>query len=331
MALLEVRDLRTYFFFDSGRTVAAVDGVDLTVRRGSVLGLVGESGSGKSVTALSILRLLDPRARIVSGEILFRGRDLISLSEGEMREIRGRYISMVLQDPMTALNPLLTIGRQIRHAISAHQKLKSQDVRTEAIRLLDTVRLPDPERLLGAYPHQLSGGMRQRVVLAMALASGADLIIADEPTTALDVTIQLQILSLLKELREARELSMLFITHDLGLIAHICDYVCVMYCGVVVEHGPMAKILERPLHPYTQALLYAVPNPQRRGTPLRTIGAQGPDASLITSGCRFLGRCDRGRKICKEESPRLIEGEACHKVACYFPGGEYGENIPSTD
>jgi oligopeptide/dipeptide ABC transporter ATP-binding protein len=319
-SLLDVRDLHTYFHLAGGRVVRAVDGVQLSIPRGSVVGLVGESGSGKSMTALSILRLLDPRARIERGEILLEGQDLVKMSEREMRRIRGRRISMVVQDPMTALNPLLTIGRQVKHALSAHQTWDAAALESEAIRLLDLVRLPDPERLLSTYPYELSGGMRQRVVIAMSLASHADLIIADEPTTALDVTIQLQILSLFKELRWARDLSMLFITHDLGVIAHVCERVCVMYRGIIVERGAVGSVLESPLHPYTQGLLESVPDPRKRGAPLGTMTVPAQSRVSGTAGCRYSSRCVRATARCLKEVPASVEVEPGHEAACHFPG-----------
>ncbi len=322
-SLLEVRGLHTYFHFSGGRVVRAVDGVDLTIPRGSVVGLVGESGSGKSMTALSILRLLDPRARIMQGEIILEGQDLVKLSEGDMRGIRGRRISMVVQDPMTALNPLLTIGRQMKNALSAHRKWEPRALNSQATHLLDLVRLPDPERLLSSYPHELSGGMRQRVVVAMALSSGADLIIADEPTTALDVTIQLQILTLFAELRRERELSMLFISHDLGVIAHVCDSVCVMYRGIIVERGPVGEVLASPLHPYTQGLLESVPDPRKRGVPLGMVHELAHAPVPAATGCRFSSRCARATQLCLTQAPQAVEKRPGHDVACHYPGGSY--------
>lgn len=261
-AVLEVHNLQTHFFLRGGRTVKAVDGVDFTVERGRVLGLVGESGSGKSTVGLSILRLLDPRARIVGGEILFQNQNLRTLSEKKLKQVRGRHISMVFQDPTTALNPVTTIGRQLKHALSAHRGLSTTGIQTRAVELLDDVELSDPERVLAAYPHELSGGMRQRVVIAMALASGASLIIADEPTTGLDVTTQREILYLFDDLIHTGRLSMLFITHDFGVVAYMCDDVCVMQNGKIVEYGPVEKVLESPTHPYTRRLLDAIPDPK---------------------------------------------------------------------
>ena len=255
--LLDVQDLTVVF--DGARPVTAVDRVNLQIASGETLGIVGESGSGKSVTAFSILRLVQPPGRIVSGRVMFEGRDLLRLSEPEMREVRGARISLIFQEPMTALNPVMRVGDQIAEALTVHGMADSRDARARAVELLDAVRIADPARRVRDYPHQLSGGMRQRVMIAIALACRPPLIIADEPTTALDVTIQAQVLELLRELKERFQLALMLITHDFGVIAEMADRVVVMYRGQVVEEGQVRQILRAPVHPYTRSLLAAVP------------------------------------------------------------------------
>jgi ABC-type dipeptide/oligopeptide/nickel transport system ATPase component len=313
--LLETRSLTTQFVYADGRVLKAVDNLSVGIRPGQVLGLVGESGSGKSLTALSIMRLLPPRARIVSGDIRFQGRSLLSLSAREMRQIRGRHIAMVLQDPLTALNPLLSIGRHVQNAITAHRSLRGAALTAEVLRMLHLVRLPEPEGLLAARPHELSGGMRQRVVIALALAARAEVIIADEPTTALDVTTQLQILTLFQELCRTTGLSMLFITHDLGVVAHICDEVGVMLRGRLVERAACSALIARPLHTYTQRLLASIPNPRRKGIPL-SLPTAGVAEPLRTGNAAQLEQA--GYPLPPVEA-QLVEVEPGHEVALEPP------------
>ncbi|MFP4624644.1 MAG: ABC transporter ATP-binding protein [Gemmatimonadota bacterium] len=291
MALLEVQDLRTYFHTEDG-IARAVDGVSFQVDRGEVLGVVGESGCGKSVTSLSIMGLVDEPGRIEEGSrIRFDGRELTALSEGEMRKVRGNDIAMIFQEPMTSLNPVYPVGDQIAESLRLHRGLDKRAARERAVELLTLVGIPVPARRVDEYPHQLSGGMRQRVMIAMALANEPDLLIADEPTTALDVTIQAQILELLLELRREMGMAVLLITHDLGVVAEVCDRVVVMYAGQVVEEGPVTEIFRRPAHPYTQGLLAAVPRPDRRGGELAVIPGTVPPPTRWPAGCRFRDRC----------------------------------------
>ena len=295
--LLDIRDLRTVFDTDRG-PVVAVDGVSLAVHRGQTVALVGESGCGKSATALSIMRLLpEPTGRIAGGRIVFDDVrqvgpvDITSLSERDMRKLRGRRIAMVFQEPMTSLNPVLTVGAQIIEAIELHQRLRRRKSRQAAIDLLGAVGIVDPARRIRDYPHQLSGGMRQRVLIAIALSCRPSLLIADEPTTALDVTVQAQILDLLRDIQTRTGLSILFITHDLGVVAQIADYVYVMYAGKIVEHAPVGELFSNPLHPYTQGLLRCTPRIDRVLPRLEVIEGQVPDAANPPTGCRFHPRC----------------------------------------
>ena len=325
--LLEVRGLKTYFDIE-GRTAKAVDGVDLTVYENEVFGLVGESGCGKSVTALSIMRLIpNPPGRIEEGRIVFRGRDLLKLSYEEMRSVRGREISMIFQEPMTALNPVFTIGWQLREAIVHHRpETKKKEADRMASELLEMVGIPDAERQLKSYPHQLSGGMRQRAMIAMALALKPKLLIADEPTTALDVTIQAQILELMLKLREeSGEMAILLITHDLAVVAEMCRRVAVMYGGKIQEVGDVVDIFKRPLHPYTKGLLRSLPRPDRPRTErLSTIRGIVPSVLDFPSGCPFWTRCDEKTDRCEREEPLLREVEPgrlcrCHLVEPRWP------------
>lgn len=322
--LLEVRDLVTAFHTDEG-VVRAVDGVSFTVAQGSTVGVVGESGCGKSVTSLSILRLLaTPPARYERGEILFRGRNLLTMSEKEMRGVRGNRISMVFQEPMTSLNPVYTVGQQIAEAIQLHQKANRKEAREKSIEMLRLVGIPAPEERVDAYPHQLSGGMRQRVMIAMALSCEPELLIADEPTTALDVTIQAQILELLGKLRRKMGMSVLLITHDLGVVAEFAESVVVMYAGKVVETAPTVALFEKPLHPYSRGLLESVPsfgdNAHKRRLP--TIQGMVPDLANVPAGCRFRERCGDAIDLCAHTEPPLREvasgrSVACHRVEAY--------------
>src|SRR5437899_3346203 len=312
--LLEVRNLRTHFRTGDG-LVRAVDDVSFYLDRGELLGLVGESGCGKSMTALSIMRLLAPPGKIVEGEILFEGRNLLQLSNREMRDVRGNDVAMIFQDPMTSLNPVFTVGEQIAEALRLHRGLSRKDARKAAVDAMSEVAIPDPEMRADDYPHQLSGGMRQRVMIAMALACDPKLLIADEPTTALDVTIQAQILELLNNLRKTRELAVLLITHDLGVVAEVADRVCVMYTGKIVEESPVDELFAHPKHPYTEGLLRSVPKLTARDVAraerLQTIEGVVPKPTNLPPGCHFEPRCPYRMPRCKEgEIPLYPVGEA---------------------
>jgi oligopeptide/dipeptide ABC transporter ATP-binding protein len=317
--LLEVRDLQTHFPTRAG-LVRAVDGVSFYLDRGELLGLVGESGCGKSITALSIMRLISPPGKIASGEIFFDGKNLLKLSEAEMREIRGDDIAMIFQDPMTSLNPVFTVGEQIAEALRLHRRLSRKAARAAAIEAMREVAIPDPARRADDYPHQLSGGMRQRVMIAMALACDPKLLIADEPTTALDVTIQAQILELLNELRKSRELAVLLITHDLGVVAEVADRVAVMYTGKIVEESPVEELFARPKHPYTEGLLRSVPKltleDVAKKERLETIEGVVPSPTDLPPGCHFEPRCHYRMPRCKEEQIPLYDLENGVKVRC---------------
>ena len=319
MPLLEVNDLRTQFRTRAG-LVRAVDGVTFSLDGGELLGLVGESGCGKSITALSIMRLISPPGEIVTGEILFDGRDLLRLTDQQMRQIRGDDIAMIFQDPMTSLNPVFTVGEQIAEALRLHRKLSRKAARAAAIEAMREVSIPDPARRVDDYPHQLSGGMRQRVMIAMALACDPKLLIADEPTTALDVTIQAQILELLNELRKSRELAVLLITHDLGVVAEVADRVAVMYTGRIVEESPVEELFARPKHPYTEGLLRSVPKltveDVVKHERLQTIEGVVPSPTNLPPGCHFAPRCSYRMPRCTEEEIPLYQLENNVKVRC---------------
>jgi len=316
--LLEIREL--YVNFRTLWGIAKVlNGVNFTIRKGEIFGLVGETGCGKSVTASTILRLLPPNSE-VSGEVLFKGENLLEKSEEEMRKIRGREISIIFQDPMTSLNPLFKIRDQMLDIITLHNNLSKEEAEKHAKELLKSVGLPDPERILNSYPHELSGGMRQRVMIAMALSSNPSFLIADEPTTALDVTIQKQILELILELKDQYEFSVLFITHDLGVVAEICDRVGVMYAGNIVEIATTEELFETPLHPYTQGLLSVVPDPRYRKK-LEPLKGSVPSLLNPPTGCRFHPRCNYASEICKQKKPILCEYSPNHFVACHLYGG----------
>jgi peptide/nickel transport system ATP-binding protein/oligopeptide transport system ATP-binding protein len=320
--LLRVKDLKTYFFTHDG-TVKAVDGINLKVSKGETLGLVGESGCGKSVTALSIMRLIpNPPGKIVGGEIHFEGKNLLELNEKEMRKIRGRKISMIFQEPMTSLDPMFTIGDEIAEVIRLHQGLKKDEARKKAIESLKTVGMPDPEKRINEYPHELSGGMRQRAMIAMALSCNPTLLIADEPTTALDVTIQAQILRLIDELRKKFGTSVLLITHDLGVIAETCDNVAVMYAGHIVEHTDANTLFRNPLHPYTKGLMKSIPRLDVDTKRLEIIKGLVPTLLDMPSGCPFHPRCNFCSEGCTKELPKLIEVEKNHLVRCHLVGGQ---------
>jgi oligopeptide/dipeptide ABC transporter ATP-binding protein len=306
--LLRVENLRTYFGTRGG-TLRAVDGVDLSIPQGGTLGVVGESGSGKSVTALSVMRLIDKPGRIEAGsKILFEGRDLTTLDERELARIRGNDISMIFQEPMTSLNPVFTVGDQISEAVRLHAGLGKRDAKTRAVELMQLVGIPSAERRVDDYPHQMSGGMRQRVMIAMALSSDPKLLIADEPTTALDVTVQAQILELMKDLRERLGMAILLITHDLGVVAEMVDEVAVMYAGRVVERGPVEEIFASPQHPYTEALLESIPLLGMRysSDPLKAIRGTVPSPLEWPVGCRFAPRCDYTFDKCVTNDPPLL-------------------------
>ncbi len=318
--VLEVRDLRTYFHTEEG-VARAVDGVSFAVGRGQTLGLVGESGCGKSVSAFSIMRLVpDPPGRIEDGQILLKGRDLLVLDEEEMRRVRGDDIAMIFQEPMTSLNPVLTCGFQIAEAVVLHQQVPMQEARTRAVEMLRLVGIPAPEQRIDEYPHQLSGGMRQRVMIAMALSCNPDVLIADEPTTALDVTIQAQILALLESLQESLQMAIVMITHDLGVIAETADQVAVMYAGQIVEYAETQALFTRPRHPYTRGLLRSIPRLDAEQERLDIIPGVVPDARVFPQGCRFAPRCPLADDHCRAEVPPLEEVEAGHWASCWKAG-----------
>src|SRR5580693_1560256 len=320
--ILQIEDLQTHFFTAIG-TVRAVDGVSYELKSGETLGVVGESGCGKSVTSLSILRLIaTPPGRIVSGSIRFQGVDLLGLDEAAMRRIRGNDISMIFQEPMTSLNPVLTIGRQIGETLMLHQHLDGKAALKRAVEMLRLVQIPEPERRVGEYPHQLSGGMRQRVMIAMALACNPKLLIADEPTTALDVTIQAQILDLMRDLKRKIGAAIVLITHDLGVVAEMAQRVVVMYAGRKAEEAPVASLFRTPRHPYTQGLLGAVP---KLGSSLNGIArrlaeipGQVPSLKQRITGCAFAGRCAIATDLCRAVAPGLEEKSSRHFAACHF-------------
>jgi peptide/nickel transport system ATP-binding protein len=315
---LEVRNLRTHFFTRAG-VVKAVDDVSFAVQPGKVLGLVGESGSGKSVTGFSIIGLVDPPGRIVDGQILFKGQDLSRLSEEEMRDLRGNRIAMIFQDPMMTLNPVLRIDTQMIETVQAHQKVSREEARQRARDALGQVGIPSPDERLKAYPHQFSGGMRQRVAIAIALLHHPDLIIADEPTTALDVTIQGQILAEAQKLCAERGTALMWITHDLSVVAGLADDIAVMYAGKVVEEGPVTEVLDAPLHPYTLGLIGSVPSRNRRGEPLRQIPGMTPSMLSLPSGCAFRARCPRATEACAAAPPPMPEYRPGRFARCIHP------------
>ena len=314
--LLKIEGLKTHFFTDEG-VYRSVDGVDLEVLDGETLGIVGESGCGKTVTALSVLKLILSPGRIVEGKVFFKGRELTNLGEREMRKIRGNEIAMIFQEPMTSLNPLYTIGNQIEEVLKLHRGLKKQEARERAIELLRQVKIPRPEAIIDEYPHQLSGGMRQRAMIAMALACSPKLLIADEPTTALDVTVQAQILDLIGSIKKEFNSAMILITHDMGVVAEICDRVAVMYAGKVVEEADVATIFHQPLHPYTAGLLKSVPTLDSESEWLDCIPGNVPVPLEIHKGCRFASRCTQCTERCLNEEPPLLSVTGTHKVRCH--------------
>lgn len=330
---LEVKGLKTYFFTEDG-VVKAVDGVDFLVYPGEVMGLVGESGCGKSVTSLSVMRLISRPGEIVQGAIILDGQDMLELTEDEMMQIRGNRISMIFQQPQTALNPVFQVGDQIAEVLNVHQSLGKELGRKRAVELLRMVGIPEPERRAAAYPHELSGGMAQRVMIAMALACAPELLIADEPTTALDVTIQAQILDLMRALREKTGTSIILITHDLGVVAEMCERVAVMYAGRIVEQTDVNRLFDRPLHPYTQGLIGSIPVLGKIKDRLEVIPGNVPNLINLPAGCKFAPRCrarvEHNLTICTDKEPDLIEAQVNHTVRCwlYQDSEEYGHRAP---
>ncbi len=317
-SLLKIEELKTHFFTHEG-IVKAVDGISLDIGKEQTFGLVGESGCGKSVTALSIMRLIsNPPGRIVDGKIYYRGQNLLELTSKEIREIRGKKISMIFQEPMTSLDPVFTIGHEIMEVIQLHQGLNRQEAKERTIEILKIVGMSDPERRVHSYPHELSGGMRQRAMIAMALSCNPDLLIADEPTTALDVTIQAQIISLINELKDKLSMSVMLITHDLGVIAEMCDVVAVMYAGRIVEYAKVEMLFHNPLHPYTQGLHKSMPRLDVETEKLDTIRGLVPNLIDLPTGCPFHPRCEFSTSICENVMPELIEVEDNHRVRCHL-------------
>lgn len=324
--LLRVRDLRTYFFTREG-TVKAVDGVSFDVNRGQVHGLVGESGCGKSMTAMSVLRLVDKPGRIVSGEITFKGENLLQKSAREMSNLRGKQISVIFQEPKSSLNPVQRVGTQLLEVLRVHRDAGRKPGDNEATDMLKDVGIPDARRRIANYPHEMSGGMAQRVMIAMGMACEPDLLIADEPTTALDVTIQAQVLDLILKLREEREMGVILITHDMGVVAEMCDVVTVMYAGTMVEHAETVELFEQPLHPYTQGLIASIPVMGQIKERLDVIPGTVPNLIDMPSGCRFAPRCrariEHGLTRCEEVEPHMIEAKPGHMVRCWlYEGGD---------
>lgn len=316
--ILRVRDLATHFFTTSG-VAKAVDGVSFEMSHGETLGIVGESGSGKSVMALSLMRLVPLPGRIVGGKVFLGERDLLSLSNGDMRAVRGRQISIVLQDPMTSLNPVWSIGTQLTETLGWHRRLRGKDALEAAVANLRKIRVSDPEARMKAYPHQLSGGMRQRVVGAIAISGHPQVLIADEPTTSLDVSVQAQYLKLLNDLQQELGLSILFITHDFGIVAKICSRVAVMYAGRIVEVAPTRELFATPRHPYTKALIASVPTLDRRVEQLESIPGQPPLATQWPTGCRFAPRCPLADNRCRAEYPPAVHVGDGHEASCWRP------------
>lgn len=315
MKLLEVKDLKTYFYTDEG-VVKSVDGVSFSVDKGETLGVVGESGCGKSITSMSIMQLIGKPGKIVNGEIDFKGENLLNKGKEEMRKIRGKEIAMIFQEPMTSLNPVYTVGQQIMEAVLIHEDMTKEQARERAIQMLDLVKIPDAEKRLNSYPHEFSGGMRQRVMIAMALSCNPEFLICDEPTTALDVTIQAQILNLINELKEKTGTAVMMITHDLGVISEVADNVMVMYAGQVVEYTDVHTVFEKPLHPYTQGLINCIPKLGGQEEKLSTIKGMVPSFNDMPEGCLFCPRCEYAKDICRKERPELVDLEG-HQVRCF--------------
>lgn len=320
--LLQVKNLATHFHTEEG-IVKSVQDVSFEVKAGEVLGVVGESGCGKSVTSMSILRLIQqPQGKIVNGQILFDGQDLLSLSEDQMRKIRGNKISLISQDPMTSLNPVLTIGEQIMEAIMLHQGKNRKEAHDKAIEMLRLVGIPSPDQRVDQYPHEFSGGMRQRAIIAMALSCEPQLLIADEPTTALDVTIQAQILDLMRDIKTKRNAAIVLITHDLGVVAEMCDKVAVMYAGKVVEYTDVYSLFKNPQHPYTIGLLNSIPKIEVKQERLEPIDGQPPNLVNLPRGCSFASRCKEVQAVCHTKDPDLVSIEPGHQVRCLLREGK---------
>jgi oligopeptide transport system ATP-binding protein len=320
--ILDVRDLRTYFI-TSHSVVKAVDGVSFHVDENETLGIVGESGCGKTVTCLSILRLIpQPTGRIMGGEILFDGEDILAMTERQVQKLRGRKISMILQDPMVSLNPVFTIGDQIGEAITTHTKIKGLNLIAKVIEALKLVKIPAPKERVRDYPHQMSGGMKQRVVGAISISSRPRLLIADEPTTSLDVTVQAQYLQLLKDIQRELSMAIIFVTHDFGIVATMCDRVAVMYAGKIVETAPVRDIFHRPAHYYTSCLLKAVPKLRTKVNTLVSIEGQPPKLDNLPDGCRFAPRCPQADDTCRRDEPPLLALGGDHYVSCWHPQGQ---------
>jgi oligopeptide transport system ATP-binding protein len=329
--ILEVRDLRTYFNTEEG-TVKAVDGIDFELKRGETLGIVGESGSGKSVTNLSLIRLIpDPPGKIVSGEVVFDGQDILLLPIEEVRKIRGKRIAMIFQDPMTSLNPFMRISKQLMELTRLHLGYSKDQAYEHAIKMLETVGIPDARARVDSYPHEFSGGMRQRVMIAMALSCEPELLIADEPTTALDVTIQAQILELIKTLKQKTGASVILITHDLGVVAGMTDHIIVMYAGKVFEQAPTRELFGCPGNPYTKGLLRSVPDPVHEQGALYQIPGLPPDVAHLPPGCPFAPRCERAEDICRREFPPFVALTPDHHSLCHFAEEVYGKSCQERD
>lgn len=316
--LLEVKNLKTYFYTDEG-VVKSVDDVSFDVEKGKTLGIVGESGCGKSITSLSIMQLVEtPPGKIVGGEIIYQGENLLEKNKDQMRKIRGGEIAMIFQEPMTSLNPVFTVGKQIMEALRLHTDLDKEKAKERAIEMLKLVKIPLPEKRFNEYPHQLSGGMRQRVMIAMALSCNPKLLICDEPTTALDVTIQAQILDLIRDLNEKMNTSVLFITHDLGVVSELCDTVIVMYTGRIVEKAPVRELFNDPKHPYTVGLMSAIPRITKDRPPLETIEGVVPNPTERISGCSFWPRCPHATEQCKQGEPPVVQLSEERQVRCWL-------------
>jgi peptide/nickel transport system ATP-binding protein len=315
--VLEIKDLKTHFFTYAG-VVKAVDGINLCLNQDEVLGIVGETGCGKSVTARSILKLVPEPGKIVSGEIKLNGKDVLSMNDKEINELRGGQVAMIFQNPLSSLNPLFTIGEQVSHIIRIHQKVKQVAAKERAVEMFNQVRLPNPNQLLDKYPHELSGGQLQRIMIAMALSCLPQLLIADEPTTALDVTIQAQILTLMLRLKKETKTSIMLITHDLGVVAEVCDRVVIMYAGRIVEDAPVDEIFHEPLHPYTKGLMASIPGRNEEDQELAAIAGSVPNLITPPSGCRFHPRCPNAEEICRLKIPELKLYKNRHNIACHL-------------
>jgi len=324
--LLEVKDLRVYFRSEEG-TVKAVDGISFELKQGETLGIVGESGSGKTVANLSLMRLIpEPPGEIVSGSVMLRGRDVLKLSATDLRRLRGKQVAMIFQDPMTALNPFMRVSKQLMEVTQLHLGHTRVQAREHAVKMLEHVGIPDAAERIDSYPHEFSGGMRQRVMIAMALSCEPDLLIADEPTTALDVTIQAQILELIKRLKAETGASVILITHDLGVVAGMTDQVIVMYAGKIFERAPTTELFENPGNPYTRGLLRSVPNPTDEQGQLYQIPGQPPDLARLPAGCPFAPRCERAEEICRREFPPFVQLTSEHYSLCHFANEVYAES-----